>query len=451
VRRLLILLLFCFVFGLISVAPRMTGVHSAQVSSDPELSAYIAKIKAIDNHAHPARNVSPGEKPDDEYDALPLEGLEDFALPIRMRPENPDFIGAWKSLFGYTHNEMDKANVDRLIDSKHAIMQKQGENYPAWVLDQLGIETMLANRVAMGKSVTSPRFLWVPFVDALMLPLNTESFRKINPDNRVFFTGEDRLLKRYLSESKISSLPLTLDGYQTKVVTATLERQKQGGAVAVKFEAAYLRALDFDEPQKIEAERVYARYQKGGIPSIKEYKVLQDYLFRYIAREAGRLGMAVHIHVLDNFGSYYRASNSNVELLEPVFNDPSLRKTNFVILHGGYPLTKTTAAYIGKANVYVDFSNQGLTLYPRALSEELRNWLEYFPEKVLFGTDAFPLTPAIGWEETGWLSTKTGREALTLALSGMMNDGEITRQRAQELARMVLRENAIKLYDLKTH
>ena len=101
--------------------------------------------------------------------------------------------------------------------SKREMMENKRQDYPSWVLDQLGIETMLANRVAMGKSVTSPRFLWVPFVDALMLPLNTESYRKINPDNRVFFTGEDRLLKRYLSESKISALPLTLDGYQTKV------------------------------------------------------------------------------------------------------------------------------------------------------------------------------------------------------------------------------------------
>jgi len=31
----------------------------------------------------------------------------------------------------------------------------------------------------------------------------------------------------------------------------------------------------------------------------------------------------------------------------------------------------------------------------------------------------------------------------------MMNDGEITRERAGELARMVLRENAIKLYGFK--
>ena len=85
-------------------------------------------------------------------------------------------------------------------------------------------------------------------------------------------------------------------------------------------------------------------------------------------------------------------------------------------------------------------------LYPRALSEVLRNWLEYYPEKVMFGTDASPVFGEIGWEETGWLATVTAREGLALALTGMMNDKEITRERAVELARMVLRENAIKLY-----
>ena len=37
---------------------------------------------------------------------------------------------------------------------------------------------------------------------------------------------------------------------------------------------------------------------------------------------------------------------------------------------------------------------------------------------------------------------------LTMALTGMMNDGEISRERALELARMILRDNARKLYRL---
>jgi hypothetical protein len=66
----------------------------------------------------------------------------------------------------------------------------------------------------------------------------------------------------------------------------------------------------------------------------------------------------------------------------------------------------------------------------------------------LFGTDAFSFGPLIDWPEVAWLSNQTARQALALALTGMMNDGEISRERAMELARMVLRDNAIKLYKL---
>jgi predicted TIM-barrel fold metal-dependent hydrolase len=91
---------------------------------------------------------------------------------------------------------------------------------------------------------------------------------------------------------------------------------------------------------------------------------------------------------------------------------------------------------------------QDLLFYPRALSETLRTWLEIYPEKVFFGTDAMSFTPEVNWEETAWLSTATARQALALALAGMMNDHEIDRPRALVLAEMVMRGNALKLYRL---
>jgi hypothetical protein len=54
----------------------------------------------------------------------------------------------------------------------------------------------------------------------------------------------------------------------------------------------------------------------------------------------------------------------------------------------------------------------------------------------------------MGWEESGWMAARTGRQALAIALTGMMRDGGISHARALELAKMVLRENARKLYGL---
>jgi predicted TIM-barrel fold metal-dependent hydrolase len=104
---------------------------------------------------------------------------------------------------------------------------------------------------------------------------------------------------------------------------------------------------------------------------------------------------------------------------------------------------------MSKPNVYADFSAQTFFTYPRELSEILRNWLEFYPDRILFGTDAFSFGPAVDWGEVAWLSNTTAREALALALTGMINDGEIDRARALELARMVLHDNAAKLYGMK--
>ena len=421
---------------------------SSQTTADPQLLTAVEKIKAVDNHAHPLRYVPPGQKPDDEFDALPLDAIGPIPLPVRLNPGNLEFVEAWRDLYGYKHDDMSEAHMRDLLQTKQRIAAEQGDRFPVWALDQLGIETMFANRVAMGRGLAAPRFRWVSFVDPLLFPLSNEAAKKSNPDYRGFYPGEERLLKRYLASAGLKALPATLDAYLAKVVTATLEAEKRDGAIAVKYEAAYLRKLDFEEADLVSARRVYSRYARGGEPPAADYKTLQDFIFHYIALESGRLGLAVHIHAIDGAGAFYKQSGSNPLLLESVFNDQSLRKTNFVIIHGGYPFTKETAAMMSKPNVYADFSGQTFLIYPRELSEVLRNWLEAYPDKILFGTDAFSFGPEVDWPEVAWLSNTSARQALALALTGMMNDHEITRAQAVDLARMVLRENAIKLYKL---
>jgi predicted TIM-barrel fold metal-dependent hydrolase len=421
---------------------------AAQGDVDRSLEEEIFKIRAIDNHAHPMRATREGEQ-DREFDALIPDVLEPSPLPVRLRPDNLEFVGAWRELWGYKYDDMTEAHLRELDDARQRATREHGDAHPAWVLDKLGIEVMFANRVAMGRGLTPERFRWVPFDDALMLPLDSAAVRKVNPDYAAFYPGEDSLLKRYLSELKLAALPATLREYTARVVTPTLERQRRDGAVAVKFEAAYLRALDFADADEASAARVYAKYARGGAPTAAEYKPLQDFLFRYIAREAGRLGMAVHFHTGAGVGGYFGVAGSSPMMLEPVFNDPALRKTNFVMLHGGWPFADQVASLLLKPNVYADFSAQTLFRTPHALAGTLRGWLETVPEKVLFATDAFVETPEVSWEDVGWLSNRTGREALAIALTGMMRDGEITRERASELARMVMHDNAAHLYGIK--
>src|SRR5690242_4782375 len=231
----------------------------AQYPADPKLLSEINKIKAIDNHAHPLRYVAEGDKPDDEFDALPLEAIEPFPLPQRLSPENREFIGAWKLFYSYQHDDMLQAHTDELLTVKKQVLQQQGQNFPNWVLDQLNIETMFANRVAMGRGLSAPRFRWVSFVDALLFPLDNDTAKRSNRDYAGFYPGEEKLLKRYLTDLGMNGLPATLDEYETKVVTATLERQKAQGVIALKYEAAYLRLLDVEKADPAIAHATYKR------------------------------------------------------------------------------------------------------------------------------------------------------------------------------------------------
>jgi hypothetical protein len=433
-----------FLVALLVVVPTIAAAQQP----DPALLSAIRAIRAIDNHSHPPALVAAGQK-DDEFDALPCDPLEPTNPTMTGRPENPRFIAAWKALFGYKYDDASPAHGRELLAAKQRIKREQGDNYPAWVLDHLGIESELANREFMGRGLTSPRFRWVPFDDALLFPLDNTNVAAATPDRKIFFVRERQLLDRYLRTLNKSQLPPSLDEYLSQVVTASLERQRQQGAVAVKFEAAYLRSLDFTRGDQATARRTYARYVTGGVPSDADYTALQDYIFHHIAAEAGRLGLPVHIHTGYGCGGYFALAGANPLLLEPVLNDAMLRGTSFVLLHGGAgPFSSAVAPLLMKPNVYTDFSEQTWLLPPRELAKTLRYWLEWYPEKVLFGTDLSPGTPQIDWEEIGWQTTSVGRDALALALTGMMDDGEITRARALEVARMVLRGNAAKLYGL---
>ena len=420
---------------------------------DPEIAAQIYTTKAIDNHAHPVL-PPPNDKTDRDFDALPVDNMEPATDVVAWRADNPQLLAAWKALWNFDvptnfHGPLDAEGMKRLQAAREVVKAREGVHYDEWVLDQANIGVMVANRVVMGAGVQEPRFRWVPYADALLFPFDNSVLAAQTPDKKLFFPLEDRLRMRYLGAVGLKRVPSTLQEYLTQVVTPTLERQRAGGAIAEKFEVAYLRAFDFADPSEQDAARVYAKWVGKAAPDSAEYKVLQDFLFRYIAAECGRLGMAVHLHTLSGGGGYFGIAGANPLLLEPLFNDARLRRTNFVLLHGGWPFVHEAGALLQKTNVYLDLSQEALMFPPRTLATWLREWLETYPDKVLFGTDGYALSDAAGWEETTWIANRNGREALALALTGMVRDGEISRVRAGAIAEKVLRGTASTLYSVR--
>jgi hypothetical protein len=432
-------------YSVISFLLLAPTVPTRAQSIDPTLAAQIATIPAIDNHAHPLLSP-PAYATDRNFDALPVDTMDPYTDPAGMRPNLPALHEAWLAIFHFNGQPpLDADGLKQLDAAREATRQQQGEKYATYILDRANIATELANRVKLGIGIQPPRFRWVPYVDALLFPLDNSALAN-TPDRKQFFPLEDKLRAEYLAQANLKNLPPTLDLYLSKLVTPILEQQKSQGAVAEKFEIAYLRSFGFDDVPRPEAARIYATLLHTPHPNETPYKRLQDFLFRYIAAECGRLNLPVHIHTTSGGGGYFDIAGDNPLLLEPLFNDPSLRKTNFVLLHGGWPFIHEIGSLLQKPNVYLDLSQQSLMISPRTMSAWLREWLELYPEKILYATDAYPYSTSMGWEEAAWIANQNIRTSLGMALTGMMNDHQITEPQAEKLARQVLRENAESLY-----
>jgi len=156
-------------------------------------------------------------------------------------------------------------------------------------------------------------------------------------------------------------------------VTATLEHQKQNGAVAVNSKPRiYARWISMNR-RKWKPNVYMSLSKKVGAPSVKNtgFAGLSVSLHRTRSRASGN---AVHIHVLDN-SAVIIAPATVMSSARVCSQRSSTQKNYFVILHGGI-IDQNHGRIFRKGKRLCRFSNQGLTLYPRALSEELRNWLE---------------------------------------------------------------------------
>ena len=133
-----------------------------------------------------------------------------------------------------------------------------------------------------------------------------------------------------------------------------------------------------------------------------------------------------------------------------MLRDPRYKEVKFVLIHGGYPYNLDMIWLTAAKNVYTDSSLMGYYLYPSELKVVLKQWISLFPEKIMFGSDAFPFNEAVGAEETFWLAVRSARTALAAALAEMVSEGSISESQVLGFARMYLHDNAARFYgDMK--
>ena len=396
----------------------------------------IEKIPMFDHHAHP------GFPDDPDVDAM---AAPPGAAALRERETNPELIAAAKALFGYPYDDLSPEHAKWLVQKKADLKRTDGREYFSHILDKLNIEQGVANRAMMADYLDPKRFVWVFFMDSVMWPFNNQQETARNPDQQVYIPLQEKMLHRWMQQEGVTKFPSDLSGY-LQFVTRALEDNKKKGGIAMKFEVAYFRTTHFSDPPQSEAARIYAKYVNGGVPDPNEYRIFQDYIFRYLIREGGRLHLPVHIHTAVGIGDYFNLSESNIMNLENILRDPRYSDTTFVMIHGGFPLEREAIWLAARKNVYMDSSLMEILMYPSEFKESLKQWLETFPDKITFGTDSFPYNETLGAEESYWLGVQSAREGLAAALAEMISEGEVSEQQALQMAHAYLHDTAVSLY-----
>jgi hypothetical protein len=401
----------------------------------------IEKIPIFDHHAHP------GYSDDADIDAM---AAPPGVYALRLRDTNPELITAAKALFGYPYDDLSPEHAKWLVQKKAELKKQRGPAYFSVILDQLNIEQGVANRALMADYLDPKRFVWVFFADSFMWPFDNQRETARNQDEQVYIPLQKKMLHTWMQQEGLSRLPADFAAYLT-FVSRTLEDNQKKGAIAMKFEVAYFRSTKFSDPSREDAQDIYERFVAGGLPSMDEYRTFQDFIFRYLIREGGRLHLPVHIHSAVGPGDYFNLTESNIMNLENILRDPRYSNVTFVMIHGGFPYDRQAIWLAAAKNVYLDSSETEFLLYPSEFKNVLKLWLETFPEKITFGTDAFPYNDVLGAEESYWLGVQSSRTSLAAALAEMISMGEVSEAQALQMARGYLHDNAVALYAGKVH
>lgn len=210
------------------------------------------------------------------------------------------------------------------------------------------------------------------------------------------------------------------------------------GAIAFKSVIAYRTGLDVHPCSEAEARQAFEAHRSAPEG---EQKVFRDFLLCHtldVARERD-IWMHFHAGVGDPDIVYARA---NPAKLYPLLHSERFRSNKVVLVHGGWPWIAEAAAMVAiLPNVYLDLSEGALFGMPN-LRQRIMEALEACSyAKILYGADG-------SVPEALWIGAKRFKRVLAQVLTKLSTTGFCSETEAVAAAKMILHDNAIRLYNL---
>jgi len=242
-------------------------------------------------------------------------------------------------------------------------------------------------------------------------------------------------LQKLLPEAE--SYQELLRGFQ-----ASLERSiKEDGFIGVKVHLAEQVGFGTMPVREDEAISIFPRAKAGDADA---YKKLYTAIFTATLLQCQELGVPVHLHSGFTGGMWQGPIyDSDPFLLAPFLRHPEFLQTRVVLLHAGYPWTKQAGQMAHTfPHLWVDMS-QVTPWASLRIAECYRDVMAWAPlSKVVIGSGGH------GSPEIAWLAALTAKAALTEVLGDAIRLGLMTKAHAETAARMILHDNAARLYGL---
>jgi uncharacterized protein len=246
----------------------------------------------------------------------------------------------------------------------------------------------------------------------------------------------DPLIDKLLEQSE--SYQQLLRDYQASLDGAV----KKDGFAGVKCHLAEQVGFGVEAVSDGEAEALFPKAKKK---SREAYRKLYTAIFTHTLLQCQELKIPVHLHS-GCTGGFWNGPISNADpfFLVPLISEPKFLQTRIIFLHAAYPWLQHAAELAHSfPHVWVDMSWTTPWVSLR-LVECYREVIGIAPlSKLMVGSGGHD-TP-----EIPWLAAKTAKIALGDALGDTVRLGLLTPTQAEKAGRMILHDNAARMYGLE--
>ncbi|MEN8194173.1 MAG: amidohydrolase family protein [Bacteroidota bacterium] len=232
----------------------------------------------------------------------------------------------------------------------------------------------------------------------------------------------------------------TLDDYNNTLKKA-FKAGIDYGMVGVKSALAYKRILEYKNVSKKKAEKIFTALLNNATISSEDIKALQDYFMHRLLDLVDEFNLPIQIHTGLHAGNGNLITNSKpTHLVNLFFEYPNV---DFILFHASYPYGGELGTLAKNfPNVFIDMC-WAYVISPSYSKRYLHEWIETVPaNKIMgFGGD-------YSFVEAVYAHSVMARQIISDVLIEKVRDQYLTENEAIDIAKMILRENAEKVFKL---